>query len=281
LFSLLTYATEVKDKQRYTKALGSLRAQMQTHPRTSDGAFWHKKVYPNQMWLDGVFMTSPFLAEYAATFNEPALFNDVTKQILLAEKHMRDAKTGLLYHGWDERKEQRWANPKTGTSPEFWGRAVGWYAMGIVDTLTWLPKNHPQRAAVIAVLGRLAAAVAAVQDPPTGVWWQVLDAGTRAKNYREASASAMFVYALSKGVHNGWLDKARYEAVAARGYQGILKQFVAEESGQVSLKSICKVAGLGGNPYRDGTYDYYTSTQVVTNDPKGVGAFILASTERE
>jgi len=271
-----------KDKDRYRKALETLRSQMRTHPRTDDGAFWHKKIYPHQMWLDGVYMASPFLAEYAATFHEPALFDDIAKQIVLAEQHMRDASSGLLYHGWDERKEQRWADPKTGRSPQFWGRAMGWYAMAVVDVLDWMPQTHPQRQAVLSVLGRLAAALARFQDPATGVWWQVLDQPGRPGNYREASASSMFVYALSKAVRSGWLDKAAYGQVASRGYQGLLHEFIELESnGHVNLKNVCKVAGLGGNPYRDGSYAYYTSTEVVKNDAKGVGAFILAAIENE
>ena len=210
------------EKERYRKAIELVRSQMRTHPRTDDGAFWHKKIYPHQMWLDGVYMASPFLAEYAATFREPAIFDDVAKQIVLAEAHMRDAKTGLLYHGWDERRQQRWADPKTGRSSQFWGRAMGWYAMAVVDVLDWLPQDHPQRRAVLGVLERLAAAVASVQDGATGVWWQVLDQPGRPGNYREASASSMFVYALSKAVRHGWLDQAAYGPVATRGYQGAL-----------------------------------------------------------
>jgi unsaturated rhamnogalacturonyl hydrolase len=271
-----------KDKQRYRKAIETLRSQMRTHPRTDDGAFWHKKIYPHQMWLDGVYMASPFLAEYAATFHEPAIFADVAKQIVLAEEHMRDASTGLLYHGWDEQKKERWADPKTGRSPQFWGRAMGWYAMAVVDVLEWLPQTHPQRQVVLDVLQRLASAIARVQDRATGVWWQVLDQPGRPGNYREASASSMFVYALSKAVRSGWLDKAVYGKVASRGYQGLLQEFIElDANGQVNLKNVCKVAGLGGNPYRDGSYAYYTGTEVVNNDPKGVGAFLLAAVENE
>jgi unsaturated rhamnogalacturonyl hydrolase len=271
-----------KDKERYRKALETLRSQMRTHPRTDDGAFWHKRIYPHQMWLDGVYMASPFLAEYAATFREPALFDDIAKQIVLAEQHMRDATTGLLYHGWDEQRKERWADPKTGRSPHFWGRAMGWYAMAVVDVLEWLPQTHPQRQAVLGVLARLASAIARVQDRATGVWWQVLDQPGRPGNYREASASSMFVYALSKAVASGWLDQALFSKVASRGYQGLLAEFVElRADGQVDLKSVCRVAGLGGKPYRDGSYAYYTSTEVVKNDPKGIGAFILAAVENE
>jgi rhamnogalacturonyl hydrolase YesR len=282
LFPLLAEAKDEADRARYRKALELLRQQIRQQPRTADGAYWHKDIYPHQMWLDGVYMASPFLAEYAAVLHEPALFDDVVKQVLLAEKHMRDPATGLLHHGWDESKKERWADSRTGTSSQIWGRAMGWYAMALVDVLEWLPRDHRERHAVEGVLRRLAQAIASVQDPATGVWWQVLDAGGREKNYREASASAMFVYALTKGVRQGWLDAKTFAPVAARGYLGTVEQFVGfGDDGQFQLQGVCKVAGLGGNPYRDGSYDYYTSTEVVTNDPKGVGAFLVASAERE
>ncbi|HWA75754.1 MAG TPA: glycoside hydrolase family 88 protein [Polyangiaceae bacterium] len=282
LFTLLEYATDGKERERYKKALGQLRAQLASQPRTKEGGFWHKKVYPSQMWLDGVYMSSPFLAEYAETFHEPALFDEVAKQILLIEKHTRDPNTGLLFHGWDESKAQKWANPESGTSANFWGRALGWYAMALVDVLEHFPKNHPKRAELVPVLERLAKAVSAVQDPATGVWWQVLDQGARAKNYREQSASAMFTYALTKAVQNGWIDSAKYEPVARRAYQGLTQSFVSVDAkGQVTVNGTCKVAGLGGNPYRDGSYEYYTTgTEVIANDAKGVAAFVLASAER-
>jgi unsaturated rhamnogalacturonyl hydrolase len=282
LFALRDEARTPAEKQKYEAALRLLRSQMKTHPRTKEGGFWHKQIYPNQLWLDGAYMAGPFLAHYAVIFNEPPLLDEVAQEFILLERHTRDPKTGLLFHGWDESRSQRWANPKTGTSPNFWGRAVGWYAMALVDTLEILPVAHPKRAALIAVLNRLSTAVAATQEAETGVWWQILDQAKREKNYREASATAMFVYALSKGVRLGWLDAKKYATVAERGYRGILERFVDVNSeGLLTLRNVCKVAGLGGTPYRDGSYEYYTGTEVVTNDPKGVGAFIMASLERE
>jgi unsaturated rhamnogalacturonyl hydrolase len=280
LFALHAEAPE-SDKPRYRKALALLRSQLAKQPRTADGGFWHKQIYPHQMWLDGVFMASPFMAKFGNVFGEPALLAEAAKQVQLAEKHLRDPKSGLLYHGWDEQKTQGWANPKTGASPQFWGRSIGWYAMAVVDVLAELPKDHPDRAAVLAVLRRTATAILSVQDRTTGVWWQVLDAGGRAGNYREASASAMFVYALSKGVAAGWLDAKTFGPAAALGWAGVLNQFVADDkNGLTSLRNVCKVAGLGGTPYRDGSYEYYVGTEVVSDDPKGVGAFLLAGVAR-
>ena len=267
--------------EKFRKAISLLRDQMKTHPRTSEGGFWHKKIYPHQMWLDGLYMGSPFLAEYAETFEEPDLFDDVCRQFILMEKHARDEKTGLLYHGWDESRNQRWADPETGCSPHFWGRGMGWYAMALVDALDFIPENHPKRHEVIAILNRLASAISSVQDDDTGLWYQVLDQGGREGNYLESSASCMFVYALLKGIRQGVVP-SRYLAVAQKGYQGILTHFIEEkQDGEVHLHKVCAVAGLGGNPYRDGSYEYYIGTLVRSNDPKAVGPFILASLELE
>jgi unsaturated rhamnogalacturonyl hydrolase len=280
LFALHADAKDASDKERYRRALYALRAQLKAQPRTADGAFWHKQVYPHQMWADGVYMASPFLAKFAAAFGEPAALDDAVKQVLLAEAHLRDAKTGLLHHGWDESKTERWANPATGLSSQLWGRGDGWYAMAVADVLAEMPPHHPKRGAVIAVLRRLARAVGQVQDRQSGVWWQVLDAGGQPRNFKEASATAMFVYALAKGTNNGWLDAKKFAPVAARGYFGMVKEFiVTDDGGGVHVAGICKVAGLGGEPYRSGSYDYYVGTDVVADDPKGVGAFILASAE--
>jgi unsaturated rhamnogalacturonyl hydrolase len=233
------------------------------------------------MWLDGVYMASPFLAQFAVTFNEPALLDDVANQIILMERYARDEKTGLLYHGWEESREQRWADPVTGRSPNVWGRGMGWYAMALVDVLDFLPADHPKRADIVAILQRLAEAVTKVQDKKTGVWYQVLDQAGRADNYPEASASCMFVYALAKGTRCGYLAR-RYRDVADRGYTGILNEFIEVDANSlVNLNRICAVAGLGGKPYRDGSYDYYVHTEIVSNDPKGIGPFILASLEME
>jgi unsaturated rhamnogalacturonyl hydrolase len=272
---------KVTGQKKYYQAATRLREQLKTHPRTKEGGFWHKKIYPSQMWLDGLYMGQPFYAEYAATFNEPAVFDDVANQFIYMENHARDAKTGLLYHGWDESKAQKWADKTTGRSPHFWGRAMGWYGMGLVDALEYFPAQHPKRKALLDILSRFAAATAKVQDPASGVWYQILDKPTGKGNYLEASASNMFVYALAKAVRLGYLPQ-KYELVAQKGYAGILKQFISRDAqGLVHLNGTVSVAGLGGKPYRDGSYEYYLSEKVVTDDPKGVGAFLLASSEME
>jgi unsaturated rhamnogalacturonyl hydrolase len=271
----------ITGEQRYRGAIDLMRSQLAHQPRTHSGGFWHKLIYPYQMWLDGLYMACPFYAEHAQTFDDPAGFDDVVHQLCLIEKQARDPNTGLLYHAWDESKQQRWADPVSGCSPHFWGRGVGWYAMALVDVLDYVPEDHVCRSALIAILLRLAEAVAKVQDPSTGLWYQVLDQGAREGNYLESSASCMFVYAIAKAVRKAYLP-ADYATVAQRGYRGITTHFITiDDRGQVNLERTCSVAGLGGDPYRDGSYEYYIGEPTVTNDLKGVGAFLLAAVEIE
>jgi unsaturated rhamnogalacturonyl hydrolase len=276
----LLFLYKVTLKEKYLKAVQLLRNQLRTHPRTAEGGFWHKKIYPYQMWLDGLYMGEPFYAEYAATFHEDTAFNDIAKQFILMEKHARNAKTGLLYHGYDESRQQKWADKKTGVSPHVWGRAMGWYGMGLVDVLEWFPKDHPKRDSLIGILNRFATAITKYQDAKTGLWWDIIDMGGKEKNYVEASASSMIVYALAKGVRLGYLPE-KFIAAAKKGYDGIARQFIKTENGLVNLHGTVSVSGLGGNPYRDGSYDYYMRERVVVNDPKGVGAFLQAANEME
>lgn len=270
---------------RYAIALATLRRQMKEHPRTKEGGFWHKQRYPFQMWLDGLYMGSPFLAQYAGAHAEPALFDDVVNQLVIMEKRARDPKTGLLFHGYDESRQQNWADPVTGLSKEFWGRAMGWYGMALVDVLDFLPKAHPRRGEVLAILDRFVTAVSKVQDPKSGVFYQVLDKGGREGNYLESSASAMFAYAFLKAARLGYVD-ARFGVTGRRIYEGVVKEFITTDAtGVVSINQACQVAGLGGDPnsgaYRDGTYEYYVKEKIRSNDPKAVGPFILASLEFE
>ena len=278
---LLLTLYRVTEKEKYKKAADHLREQLRGQPRTREGGFWHKKIYPYQMWLDGLYMGEPFYAEYAMLFHDDAAFDDIAKQFIWMEAHARDPKTGLLYHGWDESKQQRWSNPQTGLSPMFWGRAIGWYAMALVDTLDYFPANDPRRAELIAILKRLAPAIEKYRDPKSGLWYLIVDKPNEKGNYLEASAACMFVYALAKGVRRGYLAESDL-AVARKGYQGILNQFIkTDANGQVNLEGTVGGAGLGGNPYRDGSYQYYVSERVVQNDPKGIGAFLVASSEIE
>ncbi len=265
--------------ERYKKVILLLRDQLKTQPRTSEGGFWHKQRYPNQMWLDGLYMGAPFYAQYAKEFNEPALYDDVVNQFVTIHKHTYDPKVGLNYHGWDESKTQKWANPVTGCSPNFWGRAMGWYAVALVDVLDFLPKEHKGRAKILEILNQVVVGIQKYQDPKTGLWYQVLDQGNREGNYLEATCSSMFVYALLKASRKGYIPDS-YKTIAVKGYNGILKNLIKDNGdGTISLTKCCSVAGLGGNPYRDGSFEYYIKEPVRDNDAKGVGPFIMASIE--
>ncbi|TDS14879.1 glycoside hydrolase family 88 protein [Sphingobacterium paludis] len=277
----LLFLYKVTGKQKYLKASEKLYAQLKTHPRTNEGGFWHKHIYPNQMWLDGLYMAQPFYTEYAALMDIPEIYEDVVNQFTYMENHARDAKTGLLYHGWDESRKERWSDPKTGLSKHFWGRGMGWYAMALVDVLDNFPEDHPRRKELIQILNRTLTAAAKFQDKRSGVWYDILDLGTREGNYLEASASSMFVYAMAKAVRKGYVSSS-FQKNVDRGYAGLLKEFVTP-AGQdrVDLNRVVEVSGLGGKKYRDGSFEYYMSEPIRTNDPKGVGAFLLASSEVE
>ncbi len=271
-------------EERLKKAAELLRSQMKTHPRTTEGGFWHKKRYPHQMWLDGLYMASPFLAHYGVMFDEPALIEDVANQIKLIDKHLYDAKTGLYFHGWDEQRAQAWADKTTGLSPCFWSRSIGWYAMAIVDSLDFISASQPELDEIVNTLRRVADGVAKYQDAPTGLWWQVTDQGARQGNYLEATGSAMFVYTLAKGVNRGYLPREIFESVILKGYAGIVRDLIKTDAkGLISLTRNCNVAGLGytnnAGRSRDGSFEYYISEPIVDNDHKGVGPFILAGIE--
>jgi unsaturated rhamnogalacturonyl hydrolase len=296
----------VTSQPKYALAAKFLYDQLDQQPRTASGGYWHKQVYPNQMWLDGAYMAEPFRAEYAVTFQSSADFDDIAKQLLLMDAHMRDPKSGLLRHGWDESKSMPWADKQTGLSPEVWGRAMGWYSMALIDVLDWFPKDHPKRQALIDAFDRTMSAVGRKQDEDNGLWWQVLDqgpgqdsfvtkdangvewvhldAGPAAKgNFVEASASSMFTYAFAKGVRMGYLSNDHDGLLSAKlGWEGIQKQFITTNpDGTLTLHGTVKVGGLGGKPYRAGDYDYYIHEPVVDQDKKGVGAFLLAGSEME
>lgn len=236
---------EKSKEERFKKAIGLMRDQMKTHPRTKDGSFWHKKVYPHQVWLDGIYMASPFLAQYAKKFDEPSLYDDVALQIIDCHKYMLDEKTGLYYHGWDESRQQKWSDPETGLSPHFWSRSIGWYMMAMVDALDFLPQNHPKRSEILSILQNLSKSIENFRDPQTGMWYQVTDQINREGNYQESTGSAMFIYTWVKGAQKGYLDKS-YLKKGQEAYNQFVKRFIKEnEDGTISVTDCCAVAGLG------------------------------------
>ena len=266
---------------RYKNAVDVLRKQLNYHPRTSEGVFWHKKVYPHQIWLDGLYMGAPFYAEYIKMFGNELEFEDVTRQYLVCVKHTKDQDTGLLYHAFDELRVQPWCHPVTGQSKSFWGRSLGWFVMGLVDTLSVIPSNHKDYNELLKVLKDTLHGLKEVQDHSSGVWYQVLNQGKRKGNYLESSSSCMIVYAIAKGIRLKYLE-TEWIDMAQKAYSGIIEEFILfTESGLINLNKTCQVAGLGGTQNRDGTFAYYISEPIITNDQKGIGAFILASTEME
>lgn len=276
---LLFNLYEQTEDPRFLKAIETLRNQLKWQPKTNEGGFWHKLQYPWQMWLDGAYMGTPFLIQYGVEYEESEAIDQGILQLMLLEKYLRDDETGLLYHGYDESRIQKWADAETGRSPHFWGRAIGWYAMALVDALDFIPDQHPQKTEVIEILKRLASAIKNYQDQESKLWYQMVDKGNSGGNYVEASASAMFIYALAKGYNKKYLDQ-EYQEIAQKGFDGLVSNLIViDDDGEVHLEKVCAVAGLGGNPYRDGSYDYYVNEAIKTDDPKGVGPLILASIE--
>jgi unsaturated rhamnogalacturonyl hydrolase len=277
---MLLYLYQELGDVRYKKAADKLRAQIAAQPRDSDGGFWHKQRYPNQMWLDGLYMLEPFYAEYGTITGEDN-WADIVKQFELMYKGSFDAKTGLLIHAYDQARTQPWADKKTGHSPNFWGRSMGWYEMALVDVLDYMPVNHPSRGILVKQLQSLSAALLKIQDPSSGLWYQVPNFPGRKGNYLEASASNMFIYAFAKGARKGYLPST-YLTAAEKAYAGALKNFITTDAaGYIHLEKTVSVGGLGGVPYRDGSYEYYLSEPLRQDDLKGVGPFILASLEME
>jgi len=269
---------ETKDN-RYLIAMQTLKKQLEGQPRTSTGGFWHKQIYTNQMWLDGLYMGEPFYAQYTATFENGKNLNDVAKQFEEIQLHATDPKTGLLYHGWDEKKLMPWANKVTGNSPNYWSRALGWYVMALVDALDYFPKDHPKQKELVGYLNNACSALAKYQDK-SGLWYQVTDKGGKEGNYLEGSGSSMFAYAFAKGANKGYLP-AKYKKLANKAFDGLTTQLIKVDpaDGTITITQVCAVAGLGGTPYRDGSYEYYVNETKKDNDPKATGPFILAALE--
>jgi unsaturated rhamnogalacturonyl hydrolase len=264
---------------KYKIALDNFIEQLKTHPKTNSGGYWHKKIYPWQMWLDGIFMGSTYMAQYAKDFNVPEWFDVAATQTKMIYEKTLDPSTGLLMHAWDESHTQKWCNPATGQSLYPWSRAMGWYTMAILDILDNLPADHKDRASLITILQSTCEALLKVRDPASGIWYQVLNQGGREGNYLEGSGSAMYTYVFAKGARLGYLDN-KYRAIAESAFDGIIKELITvDEKGLVTMHNIVGGCGLGGNPYRDGSYEYYINEKRVDNDTKGVGPFIMAAIE--
>ncbi len=274
---------EITGKQKYRAAMDSIYAQIQSQPRTEARAFWHKKIYPHQVWLDGLYMAHPFYAAYSNKYlsaeEADANYTDIATQFRTAYYRCYDPATRLLRHAWDESRTMFWADPQTGQSDHAWGRALGWYSMALVDVLELLPETAPGREDLVRILRSIFDRLPEYADPATGMWYQVLDCPGREGNYVEATCSAMFVYSMLKGIRLGLLDIP--SETAREKYDAFVRTFIVREGDLVSLERCCEVAGLGGKDNRRGDYDYYINERVRANDPKGIGPAVWAALEME
>jgi len=266
-------------EEKYKKAADILIQQLKDQPRTKDGGFWHKQRYPYQMWLDGLYMAEPFYTEYAIMFNKPEYFDDIANQFLLIENNSKDEKTGLYYHGWDESRNQKWANPQTGLSPNFWGRSIGWFMMGLVDVLDSFPTDHPDRKTLEEMFVNLAGSLMKFRDEDKKLWHQIVDQGGKEGNYIETSSSLMIIYSLAKGANKKYLPEKFFE-IAGESFDSLKSNYItADEESYLYLQNTVSVGGLGGNPYRDGSFEYYVSEPIRINDFKGYGPLLFATLE--
>ena len=271
---------DLTGKQRYRDAIETIRSQLATHPRTKEGNFWHKKIYPWQVWLDGTYMAQPFYMEYETRYNSMKGCLDSYHQSMNVKKYMKDPVTGLYYHGYDESRQMYWADPETGCSANFWLRAMGWFLVAMVDVLERMDEQlYYEYRSIMAMLKEAVEAMLPFQDPETGMFWQVIDKAGVPGNYLEASGTALFAYAVLKGVRLGYLPK-RFAAYGEKAFYGTCDKYLGVSGdGKLQLSGICLVAGLGGATRRDGSLEYYFSEPVVENDAKGVGPLLLAYTE--
>lgn len=277
---VLFYIYKRSGEERYKIAMDTLIKQLVSQPRTSDGGYWHKKIYPYQMWLDGIYMASPFMAQYGATFDAPEWIDEAVKQITLCHKHTYDEVTGLYHHAWDESRQQLWADSITGHSPNFWGRSIGWWFMALVDALDYIPVTHEGYDEIVGYVRGLAKSLPAYQDVD-GLWYQVLDQPSREGNFPEASVTSQLMYAYAKAVNKGYIDES-YRLVAEKAFEGLTQKLIVENlDGTLTLTRCCQVGGLGGKPYRDGSFEYYIGEKMRDNDAKATGPFIMGCLELE
>ena len=258
-------------EEKYKKALDTLIQILKEFPKNEEGGFWHNGGCQNQMWLDGLFMGGPITAEYAARFQNRQLFDKVALQAKLMYQHNLDPQTGLLLHGWDESRQASWANRETGRSPEVWGRALGWYVTAMVDILDYLPASHPDYPVLLHILKELAPRIVRCQDAADGRWYQVVNKGNRPGNWLENSCSCLFVYAITKAVRKGYIDRKYWEN-AKKGYQGVIRSIAVDENRNVRVGDVCIGTGIGD-------YDYYIKRPTGVNDLHGVGAFLIMCAE--
>ena len=278
--NLITLYTLTK-KKKYRKAAAKIFQQIVGQPRTSEGNFWHKAIYPNQVWLDGLYMALPYYMEYEVLYDKSRNIDDIYQQFFNVYEIMRDKESGLYYHGYDSTKSIFWADKKTGLSQNFWLRSLGWYSMSLLDTLNKASdKGSENWNKLQRIFVELCESMLNYQDE-SGMWWQVPNYPKKGKNYLETSGSAIYAYSLLKGYRTGILKDKKYRDAGKKAFEGICDKYLKNKDGKLSLGGICLVAGLGpeNKPNRDGSFDYYMSEQIVEDDAKGVGPFVLAYNE--
>lgn len=275
----LIFAYEQTGKEKFLKAAGQLAEQLREQPRTASGNFWHKKIYPNQVWLDGLFMAQPFFMMYDTRFGKKEHYPDIVRQFYNVRRHMFDEEAGLYYHGYDESREVFWADPKTGCSPNFWLRASAWYQMALMDTLEAMSMEIYED---YRGLGDLYAegikGLLRYQDPETKLFYQVLNLPEADGNYQETSGSAMLAASIMKACRLKVLLSEKYWHIGEEILDSLIERKLKEMEGGFALTLCCKVAGLGPEEdrRRDGSVEYYLSEPIVDNDTKAIAALFMA-----
>ena len=261
--------------EKYRKAIESLANSLHYWPVNTAGGFWHSMKMPYQIWMDSAYMAAPLCVMYAKRFGDDLLRERAINHLLVMEQYMKDKETGLYYHGWDESKCEAWANKETGLSAQFWGRAVGWYTVAILDVLENIPKEHPAASKLQKIEAELLSALTRFQDEKTGMWFEVLDQTMRDDNWIESSCTNLFIYSFARAMRMGIIGR-EYEAVAEKAYKGIERLLYYDEEGEIVIDHVCT-----GTAISEGTYEHYIARPRIKNDLHGMGAFVLMCAEME
>jgi unsaturated rhamnogalacturonyl hydrolase len=275
---LLFFAYDETGDEKYRKAIEFIMNELRNHPRTQSGNFWHKKLYPNQVWLDGLYMAQPFYTEYETRYGEKRRYDDIISQFRFVREKMFDETAKLYYHAIDTKKELFWCDKNTGLSPNFWLRAEGWLLLAIVDSIE---KMSPEIFEMYKYLCDLfKEAIDGILPYKTdNMFFQLIAKADLTGNYLETSGSSMVACAIMKGVRLGILSEEKYKNIGREIFESITDKKLQNENGEFCLCDIVEVGGLGGASMRDGSDSYYLSEKRVKDDSKGVGPYIMAFAE--
>ena len=277
---VLFYMYDKTNQEKYRKAIEVVMGQLREHPRCQCGNFWHKQIYPNQIWLDGLYMAQPFYMEYETKYDGKSKYNDILEQFRNVRKYLYNEEKGLSYHAYDEAKIQPWCNKETGCSPNFWLRSMGWYLMALIDVMDAMSEEiYEQYRELQEIFKESVKGILQYQDEKTKLFYQVIDRSDVEGNYLETSGSAMIGYAILKACRMGVLSKEKYGPIGVAIVEGLISEKLKESEDGWHLTGICHVAGLGPGEKRDGSVEYYLSERIVSDDAKGVGPFIMTYTQ--